>query len=161
MRVTKTIRTYIYNRILEKAKDKLDEAQKRANAQDAEDDKNLKLIEAYADSLCAEMTSKVEAFAKKKGYTWRHHSFLADGTRTPYTNSAFVSNIRESAFEELYRNSFNDNAGYKNRTKINEEPERILTAVKAAADKIVFDLELGNTDKSKFEKLLDSINLEI
>lgn len=160
MRVTNTMKNYIRECVEKKVADEIAAAEKAKKDRNEKDEKALEAVKNYAESLIPEATKKVAAFAKKHGLTWFDHTPGWTGFDKE-DNLAFNVNVGCSDFEETCTYSCNKSAARKMRKEIEEEPERIRTAVDKAVNAIVFSLEIGKAKKAELEELIASTEVEL
>lgn len=160
MRVTRTMKEYIHERVEKKVADKLAAAEKAEKDQSEKDSEALKAVKDYAKSLIPDVTKKVVAFAKKKGLTWLEHVPGWCGVSED-VNVAFSVDVGTRDFAETNTFDCNTTAERKVRKEIGEKPGRIRKAVGDAVNAIVFSLELGKVKKAELEELIASTEVEL
>lgn len=167
MRVTCAVREYVRKAVLAKVRDRLQKAElargEALTARDAE--------VAKAREIAKEIAAKAqEAFVKrcaKLGLTWvpdtynyNHKLDEKDG------NYAFEVRVGQDDFAETMSSNCYAYGAVKSAErdaveKVCKEPGRIEEAAKHAADKLLFELELGKLAKKELDEALRGLEVEL
>lgn len=167
MRVTSAVREYVKKTVLAKVRDRLQKAElARGEALTARDAKVAK-----AREIAREIAAKAQdAFVKrcaKLGLTWvpdtyDYHYKLdeEDG------NYAFEVRVEQDDFAETMSSNCCAYEAVKSAEreaveKVCDEPHRIRDAANDAADKLLFELELGKVAKKELDEALKSLEVEL
>ena len=168
MRVTCAVRDYVKKMVLAKVADRLNAAEEAKEAAKAARDAKVEKAEALCKRICAEANAKFVKEAKKLGLTFIPDSYSSWGdTVEKGKNVAVETHIGHDDFVETLttRNDMkakcNPCAERDEFDRIVGEPARIRNAANAAADRLLFELELGKVAKNELDGLLKELEVEI
>lgn len=167
MRVTGAVREYVRKAVLSKVADRLKEAEEAKEAAVAARDAKVEKAEELCRRICAEAQAKFAREAKKLGLTFIPDSYNSYTDKvTEGGNRAVVAAVGCDDFvETVARNSLaarhNPSAGRERFYEIVDEPKRIREAAEQAADRLLFELELGKIAKKEMDELLEKLEVEI
>ena len=164
MRVTCAVREYVRKVVLSKVQDRIDAAEKaKAAAKDACEGKVAK-AEAIAEKLAQEAQEKFLKQVAKLGLTFVEDTYDYMG-RVRDKNEAFNVNVGSDDFVETTSADAAMRAHpCKERdefVRVCKEPDRIRKAANMAADKLLFELELGKVAKKELDELLKDMKVEV
>lgn len=167
MRVTKAIREYVHQAILAKVADKI-EAAEDAKA-DAIAARNAKVDKAreLCKKMCAETQAKfVKEVKKTLGLTLIPEAYSYCGDITG-DNLVVRDHIDHDDFVETLttRDDFKARkhpcAARNEYDKIVNEPFRIRSAANSAAERLLFELELGKVAKDELDGMLQGLEVKV
>lgn len=167
MRVTSAVREYVKKAVLAKVRDRLQKAElARGEALTARDAKVAK-----ARKVAEEIAAKAQdAFAKrcaKLGLTWvpdtydYYHRLDKRGGNYAFEVRVGQDDFAETMSSNCYAYEAVKSAERDGFEKVCDEPRRIREAANAAADKLLFDLELGKVAKKELDEMLGGLEVEI
>lgn len=167
MRVTCAVREYVKKAVLAKVRDRIQKAEDAKEKALAERDAKV----AEAREIAKEIAAKAQdAFAKrcaKLGLTWvpdyydYNHKLVERGG-----NYAFATCVERDDFAETMSSNCYAYRAVKSDArdaveKVCKEPSRIREAVNDAAEKLLFELELGKVAKKELDEALKSLEVEL
>lgn len=167
MRVTCAVREYVRKAVLAKVKDRLQKAGLARDEALAERDAKV----AEAREIAKELAAKAQdAFVKrcaKLGLTWvpdtydYNHKLDEKGG-----NYAFEVCVEQDDFAETMSSNCCAYRAVKSEArdaveKVCKEPARIKEAVNDAAEKLLFELELGKVAKKELDEALKDLEVEL
>lgn len=163
MRVSANVRTYVHAAFAAKVA----EAAKAADAALAAAEKARDAKVEKAKELAAEIAKKANAeFAKKAAKLGL--TFLAETAdwRGPVPNKVIDANVGHGDFEETLDPGSADARLHPNGERaafaqLKERPGKIRAAATLAADRLLFELELGKVAKKELDDLLKAATVEI
>ena len=169
MRVTCAVREYVRKAIFEKVKSRYEAAKKAKDAAVAARDERIRKAKEIADRLVEEAQRKFAAECKKKlGLSWIPDTYDWNGKVSEKGgNYAFRSNADEDDFFETvsegshaakHHGKCAERASFAKTCK---EPERIKEAAEHAADKLLFELELGKVAKKELDEALKDLEVKL
>jgi vacuolar-type H+-ATPase subunit H len=130
VRVTRAIREYVEAEIYKKYNDAADEIGKEYFAEKEQ-------IEEHIKKIMKKASEEAEAYAANKGfasrYSYRGHCLFS------YDGSVMKQDLETTI--------------YSNRRELSEK-------AKEKAKQVLFDLEMGDTDKAKLKEVLDNITVD-
>ena len=167
MRVTTAVREYVRKVVLDKVADRL---QKAEDARDkAMADRDAKV--AKAREIAEEIAMKAqEAFVKrcaKLGLTWVPDTYGWDGNVNEKDgNYAFETRVGQDDFAETMSSNCNAYKAVRSEEReraegVCKEPDRIREAAEHAADKLLFELELGKVAKKELDEALNDLEVKV
>ena len=167
MRVTAAVREYVRKVVLEKVRDRLQKAELARGKAIAERDARV----AKAREIAEEITKKAqEAFVKrcaKLGLTWVPDTYDWNGNvNEKGGNYALEVRVGQDDFAETMSSNCNAYKAVKSAERerveaVCEEPKRIREAAEHAADKLLFELELGKVAKKELDDALKELEVEL
>lgn len=168
MRVTAAMREYVRKAVLAKVAGKIEAAEKAAKAAEAARTDKFEEAEALCERLRAEAQAKFVKEVKKLGLTFIPDSYW-NGKVKDGGNVAIRAGIELDDFVETITMASRDSLKAKcnpcaEREKFYElldEPERIREAAKQAADKLLFELELGKVAKKELDETLNGLEVKL
>lgn len=165
MRVTCAVREYVRKAVLAKVEGKLRAAVDAAEEAKAAHAGKIEKAKELCEKLCAEAQAKFVKEAKKLGLTFIPDAYDWRGVKEG-ENCAFVTNMDSDDFvETVSRGSLaarhNPCAAREEFYDILGEPKRIKEAAEHAADKLLFELELGKVAKKELDGLLKELEVEL
>lgn len=166
MRVTCAVREYVRKAVLAKVADKLKAAVDAKEAAKAARAAKVEKAKKLCEKLCAEAEAKFVKEAKKLGltfipdlYGWSEVKKGANHAVTAHVEcDDFVETI---ASRDSLEASLNPCKARDEFDKVVDEPERIRDAANTAADKLLFELELGKVAKGELDGMLEKLEVEI
>jgi len=167
MRVTSAVRDYVKKMILSKVADRLKAAEDAAEAAKAARSAKVDKAKALCEKLRAEAQEKFVKEAKKLGLTFISDSYNYYGdVNEKNGNRALEIRVGSDDFAETVSQDCaaaknNPNVDREMFFKLINEPQRIRDAANAAADKLLFELELGKIAKKELDELLKEIEVKI
>lgn len=167
MRVTGTVREYVKKTVLAKVRDRLQRAElARDEALAARDAKVAK-----AREIAKEIAAKAQdAFVKrcaKLGLTWVPDTYNYNHKLDEKCgNCAFGIRVGQDDFAETlspgcYAYEAVKSAEREALEKVCGEPRRIRAAVDDAADKLLFELELGKVARKELDEALKGLEVAV
>lgn len=166
MRVTCAVREYVRKEVLAKVAARLKAAEEAAaGASGAYADKVVKARE-LCEKMCAETQAKFAKEAKKLGLTLITDSYDWNGMVVKDGNRVITVQISPHDFVETVDRdcraaSFHPNAEREEFYRLVDEPKRIRDAANRAADKLLFELELGKVAKGELDNMLTELEVVI
>lgn len=167
MRVTIAVREYVRKVVLAKVADRIKEAEKaRDEAMKERDDKVAK-AEGLCKKICAEAQEKFVKEAKKLGLTFIPDTYECNRVRKGDNLAVYASVDYDDFVETLtsrrdgIKAKSNPCAARDEFDRVVGEPARIKDAVTAAADRLLFELELGKVAKKELDEMLKSLEVEL
>ena len=167
MRVTAAVREYVKKVVLGKVADRLQKAEDARDKALAERDAKV----AKAREIAEEITKKAqEAFVKrcaKLGLTWVPDTYDWNGNVSEKGgNYALEVRVGQDDFAETMSSNCNAYKAVKSAERerveaVCKEPDRIREAAEHAADKLLFNLELGKVAKKELDEALKDLEVEV
>lgn len=167
MRVTCAMREYVRKAVLDKVADKLKSAEDARAAAIAARDAKVGEARKLCEEICAEAQAKfVREVKKSLGLTYIPHTYWVGGKVDENGNRAMTVSIGRCDFAETMDSShcaakFYPCAARDEFYRIVGEPDRIREAAASAADKLLFELELGKVAKKELDETLKGLEVEI
>lgn len=167
MSVTCAVRKYVRKAILAKVADKLKSAKDAADKAKADQEEKLAKAEELCARFAAEAQTKFVKEVKKLGLTFISDVYSWNGEVEKDRNRAIRSDISFGSFAETLGSNggqeakHNPSAERERFFEIIEEPQRIKDAADAAADKLLFELELGKVAKDELDSLLKELEVKV
>lgn len=169
MRVTKAVRGYVRKVVLAKVADRLEAAEKAKDAAIKERDDKEAAAKALAEKMIQRFQKEYAAEAAKLGLTWIPDTYGYQGTMIGKNdNTAFSVNVCCNDFEETISSGANAYAYVCAKSKARKRladvlngPERIRNAADDAADKLLFELELGKVGKKELDDALKGLEVKV
>lgn len=167
MRVTSAMRAYVYKAVLAKVQGALDKAEKARDDAKRIRGKKLADAEALAKKLAAEAQEKFAKLAKSKfGLTLVEQGYDYKGDPINEKNVVVKVHVDDGDFVETLpvRGSLARAIPCKVRDEFDKvcgEPQRIKDAATAAADRLLFELELGKVAKKELDEALKCLEVEV
>lgn len=166
MRVTCAVREYVRKAVLAKVAGRLKTAEEAKEAATAARDEKVEKAVKLCEKLCAETQAKFVKEAKKLGLTFISDSYSWSGRIEKGGNRVIRAAAGSDDFAETV--SENCSAARHNPCKVRDEfekiagePDRIRKAANAAADRLLFELELGKVAKGELDRLLKELEVEL
>ena len=167
MRVTSAVREYVKKTVLAKVRDRLQKAElARGEALTGRDAKVAK-----AREIAKEVAAKAqEAFVKrcaKLGLTWvpdtynYNHKLDEKGGNYAFDVHVGQDDFAETMSSNCYAYGAVKSAEREAVEKVCGEPHRIREAVNDAADKLLFELELGKVAKKELDEALKDLEVKL
>jgi len=167
MRVTGAVREYVRKVVLEKVRDRLQKAElARGKAIDERD-----ALVAKAREIAEEIAMKAqEAFVKrvaKLGLTWVSDSYNYNHKLDEKGgNYAFEVRVGQDDFAETMSSGCYAYEAVKSEERsrveaVCKEPARIREVAGQAADKLLFELELGKVAKKELDEALRELEVKL
>lgn len=167
MRVTAAVREYVKKVVLEKVRDRLQKAELARGKAISERDARV----AKAREIAEEIAKKAQdAFVKrvaKLGLTWVPDTYDWNGNvNEKGGNYALEVRVGQDDFAETMSSNCNAYKAVKSveRERVEalyEEPKRIREAAEHAADKLLFELELGKLAKKELDDALNDLEVKV
>lgn len=169
MRVTCAVREYVRKAIFEKVRARHEAAEKAKDKAIATRDAEIRKAKEIADRLVEEMQRKfVDECRKKLGLSWIPDTYGWNGKISEEGgNYAFRCDVDEDDFFETVSegsHAAKHQGKCAERERFNKvcgEPQRIKDAATAAADKLLFELELGKVAKKELDEALKCLEVEV
>lgn len=167
MRVTKAVREYVRKVVLSKVADRLETAEKIKDAALKDRDDKVAAAKALAERMLTRFQKEYAAEAAKLGLTWIPDTYDYQGkVITRNGNTAFSVSVGCDDFEETISSRANAYASVKSKVRrsladILNGPERIRDAAENAADKLLFELELGKVGKKELDEALKGLEVKL
>lgn len=167
MRVTKAVREYVRKVVLAKVADRLEAAEKAKDAALKARDDKIAAAKALAEKMLPRFQKEYEAEAAKLGLTWVPDTYDYTGKMiTKNGNTAFSVSVGGDDFEETISSGANAYASVKSKERkrlagVLNGPERIRRAADDAADKLLFELELGKVGKKELDEALKGLEVKV
>lgn len=169
MRVTKAVREYVRKVVLAKVAGKLEAA---GNAKDAvlkDRDDKVAAAKALAEKMLQRFQKEYAAEAAKLGLTWIPDTYDYQGNMiTRNGNTAFSVGVCSDDFEETISSGANAYGYASAKSKacrrvadVLNGPDRIRQAANDAADKLLFELELGKVEKKELDDTLKGLEVKL
>lgn len=166
MRVTAAMREYVRKVVLAKVAGKIEAAEEAAKVAKDNRDAKFEKAKALCEKLCAEAQTKFAKEVKKLGLTFIPDSYW-NGKVEKGGNVAVRANIELDDFVETLtsRNSLkaklNPSGVREVFYELVDEPQRIREAAEQAADKLLFELELGKVAKKELDEALKELEVKL
>lgn len=167
MRVTSAVREYVKKTVFAKVEDRIRKAEDAKAKALAERDARV----AKAREIAKEIAAKAQdAFAKrcaKLGLTWVPDSYDYNHKLDEKGgNYVFEVRVGQDDFAETMSSNCNAYRAVKSEArdaveKVCKEPSRIREAVNDAADKLLFELELGKVAKKELDEALKELEVKL
>lgn len=167
MRVTSAMREYVRKAVLAKVRDKVQKAELAKGKALAERDAKV----AKAREIAKELAEKAqEAFVKRcarLGLTWvpdtynYHHKLDEKGGNRAFDVQAGHDDFAETLSANCYAHDAVKCAERDAFEKVCDEPRRIREAAGQAADRLLFELELGKVAKKELDEALKCLEVEV
>lgn len=170
MRVTGVVKEYVRKVVLEKVAGKIAAAESAKAAAVAARDAKVEEARKLCEKICAEAQAKfVKEVKKNLGLTFIPDSYDWDGKIEKGGSTAVKDAVFHDSFAETLTSRNNAKAKCNPSeirdefNRIADEPDRLRKAAASAADKLLFELELGKgkAAKQEFDKLLNELEVEI
>lgn len=167
MRVTKAVREYVRKVVLAKVADRLEAAEKAKDAVLKERDDKVAAAKALAEKMLQRLQKEYVAEAAKLGLTWIPDTYSYQGNMTGKNeNVAFSVSVCGDDFEETISSNANAYASVKFKERkrlagVLNGPDRIRNAADDAADKLLFELELGKVGKKELDEALKGLEVKL
>lgn len=168
MRVTSAVREYVRKVVLGKVQARYDAAKKAAEeasaASEAKVEQAKEIAKKIADRAQAEFVKECK---RRLGLTWVPDTYNHYGELNEKNgNYAFGVSVGEDDFRETMSDDKTAAKANPSRerdriARIRELPGKIREAANAAADKLLFDLELGKVAKKELDEMLRGLEVEI
>lgn len=165
MRVTCAVREYVRKAVFAKVQERYDAAEKAADAAEGEYAAKVKEAHELAKKLAADAQAKFEKAVERLGLTWIRKTY--DWTGRPSDDRAAIKagvdddDFAETAGPNSTEAKANPSAVRDRIAKLAAEPGRIKAAAKMAADKLLFELELGKVAKKELDEALKGLEVEL
>lgn len=167
MRVTKAVREYVHQAILAKVADRIKLAEDASAAVEAARNDKIEKAKKLCEKMCAETQARFAKEVKKTlGLTLIPEIYGYSGSIIG-ANLVVRADVNRDDFVETLttRNSIEAKnhpcAARDEYDKIVSGPYRIRSAAAAAADKLLFELELGKVAKGELDELLQSLEVKV
>lgn len=168
MRISAAVRKYVRNAVLAKVKDRVEAAEKARAAAIKERDDKVAAAKALAERLALAYSQEFAAeVAELVGLTWIPDTYDYGGNvAVKNGNKAFVTVVSTDDFAETVTVGNNARKGVKSdaRTRFDDvvsAPDRIREAAEAAADRLLFELELGKVAKKELDEVLGKMEVKL
>lgn len=169
MRVTCAVREYVRKAIFEKVRARYEAAKKAKDQAVAARDERIRKAKEIADRLVEETQRKFAAECRKKlGLSWIPDTYDWNGKvsekggnyafRFGADENDFFETVYEGSHAARHHGKCAERASFAKTCK---EPERIKGAAEHAADKLLFELELGKVAKKELDEALRGLEVEI
>lgn len=167
MRVTKAVREYVRKVVLSKVADKLEAAEKAKDAAIKERDDKVSAAKALAEKMLQRFNKEYAAEAAKLGLTWIPDMYDYLGNMLEKNgNAAFSVSVGSDDFEETITSGANAYKSVKSKERkrldgVLNGPDRIRRAAEDAADRLLFELELGKVGKKELDDTLNELEVKL
>lgn len=166
MRVTCAVREYVRKAVLAKVADRLKAAEEAAEEAKAANAGKIAKAKELCEKLSAEAQAKFVKEAKKLGLTFIADTYGWDGDVNKGDNRVVIAQVDSGDFVETVSRDaraakYNPSAERERFYKLVDEPQRIKEAAEHAADKLLFELELGKVAKKELDGLLKELEVEL
>lgn len=169
MRVTKAVREYVHKVVLAKVADKLEAALKAKDAVLKDREDKVAEAKALAEKMLQRLQKEYAAEAAKLGLTWIPDTYDYNGKVLARNgNTAFSVSVCGDDFEETVSLGANAYGCVSAKSKacrrvadVLNGPDRIRRAAEDAADKLLFDLELGKVAKQELDEMLKGLEVKL
>ena len=167
MRVTSAVREYVRKAVLAKVADRLEAAEKAKDEAMKECDDKVAAAKALAEKMAERFSREYAAEAAKLGLTWIPDSYDWYGKVSEKNgNKAFLVLVCSDDFAETVSSNNNAFKGVKSKERtqrmgVIDGPKRIREAANDAADKLLFDLELGKVAKQELDEMLKELEVKL
>lgn len=168
MRVTSAVREYVRKAVLAKVADQLKAAEDAWESAKAARNDKIEKAKELGRKLCEEAQEKFEKEVKKLGLTFISDSYNSwNNTVEKNANVVITANVDIDDFAETLtwcksmKAECNPCAERDEFNRIMDEPARIKDAANTAADKLLFELELGKVAKGELDGLLKDLEVEL
>lgn len=167
MRVTGAMREYVRKAVLAKVRDKVQKAELAKGEALAKRDARIAKVRKIAEDIAARAQKEFVERAAGLGLTWvpdtynyNHKLDEKDGNR------AFDVCVSQDDFAETLSSSCYASEAVKSAERDRfygaiHEPQRIRDAATAAADRLLFELELGKVAKKELDEALEGLEVEV
>ena len=167
MRVTSAVREYVRKVVLAKVKDKLQKAEEAKEKAIAECDAKLDKAKTLCEKLRGEAQAKFVKEARKLGLTWVPDSYNYNHKLDEKGgNYAFEVRVGQDDFAETMTSGCYAYEAVKSAERdrveaVCKEPARIREVAGQAADKLLFELELGKVAKKELDDALAELEVKL
>lgn len=167
MRVSVAVREYVRKAVLAKVADKLKAAELASGKVLAERDAKIEKAREIAKKIAE---TAQEAFVKrcaKLGLTWvpdvynYQHKLDKKGENRAFDVKVGQNDFAETLSANCYAHDAVKSAERDGFEKVCGEPERIKEAAKQAAEKLLFELELGKVAKKELDETLNELEVKL
>lgn len=167
MRVTGATREYVRKAVLAKVRDKVQKAELAKGKALAERDARIAKVRKIAEEIAARAQKEFVERAARLGLTWvpdsynyNHKLDEKDGNR------AFDVCVSQDDFAETLSSNCYAYRAVKSEVRdaverVCKEPGRIKEAANDAAEKLLFELELGKLAKKELDEALKGLEVEL
>lgn len=166
MRVTSAVREYVRKAVLAKVAGRIEAANKAKEAAEADRNARVAKAKALCERVCAEAQAKFVKEARKLGLTFVADSYDWASNVTKDGNYAVKAEVGADDFVETmtrdcYAAKHVPCAAREKYYELLDEPKRIKEAATQAADKLLFELELGKVAKKELDEALKDLEVKI
>lgn len=169
MRVTSAVREYVRKVVFGKVQARHEAAEKAKDEAVATRDAKIRKAKEIADRLVEEMQRKfVDECRKKLGLSWIPDTYdwngkvSKKGGNYAFRHDADEDDFFETVSEGSHAAKHHGKCAERERfAKICREPQRIRDAATDAAEKLLFELELGKVAKKELDEALKSLEVEL
>lgn len=166
MRVTGAVRGYVRNVVLAKVADRIKAAEDAAEKARAGRRVLVARAQELCEKLCDEAHAKFVREVKKLGLTLVPDTYSWDGVVNKGGNRVVIARVGSDDFAETMSKDrpaarHNPSAERERFYEAVDEPQRIGNAAKAAADRLLFELELGKVAKKELDGMLKELEVEL
>ena len=167
MRVTSSVKEYVKKAVLDKVADKIAEAEKAAEAVKLERREKVRKAKEIGERICEEAQEKFAKEVKSKvGLTLIRDMVNWQGVKEPNANRVIKIECDRNDFQETVDCDIVLAQAYPNKerdasNKVIYAPNKIREAAEHAANKILFELEVGKLAKKELDNILDNLEVQI
>lgn len=161
------MREYVKKAVLDKVADRLKAAEDAAEQARATRDDEVATAGELCKRICAEAQAKFAREVKKLGLTFIPDSYVSysgevnEGGNLVVTASVDCDDFVETATRNGMAARHNPSARREGFYRLLDEPGRIRDAAEAAADRLLFELELGKVAKKELDGALQGLEVKI
>ena len=166
MRVTCAVREYVRKVVLAKVAGRLKKAEEAKEAAENARKETVAKARDLCERICSEAQERFVKEAKKLGLTFVSDTYDWCGNPEKDGNYAVKPEVGaddfvETASKDCSAAKYNPCAKREAFYEVLEEPKRIREAAETAADRLLFELELGKLAKKELDEALDELEVKL
>ena len=167
MRVTSSVKEYVKKAVLDKVADQIAKAEKASEAAKLERREKIRKAKEIGERICEEAQEKFAKEVKSKvGLTLISDMVKWNGEIEPKANRVITLKCDRNDYQETVDCDMILAKAYPNKErdasdKVIYAPGKIREAAENAANKILFELEVGKLAKKELDNILDNLEVQI
>ena len=167
MRVTSSVKEYVKKAVLDKVADQIAEAEKASEAAKLERREKIRKAAEIGERICKEAQEKFAKEVKSKvGLTLISDMVKWNGEIEPKANHGIILKVDRNDYQETVDCDIVLAKAYPNKErektdKVIHAPNKIREAAEHAANKILFELEVGKVAKKELDNILENLEVQI
>lgn len=167
MRVTSSVKEYVKKAVLDKVADKIAAAEKASEAAKLELSEKIRKAKEIGERICEEAQAKFAKEIKSKvGLTLINDMVKWNGEIEPKANHVIMLKCDRNDYQETVSCDLVLAKAYPNKErdasdKVIHAPNKIREAAEHAANKILFELEVGKLAKKELDNIIENLEIQI